>query len=91
MRQALHAHDATCPHQKGQRVQHPTARWVLHYVVGLHLLSLAGQWPLVLHLTEEHGNLLTLLGTPYMQLYGGPIFMKINRGMRNTGSNGPLS
>jgi hypothetical protein len=34
------------------------------------LLSVAGQWPLVFNLTEEHGNLLQLLGQPYMQLYG---------------------
>jgi transposase len=70
IRQALQAPDATFPNQKGQRVQHPTARWVFHYFVGMHLLSVSGQWPLVLHLTEEHGNLLKLLGQPYMQLYG---------------------
>ena len=70
IRQALQAHAATFPHQKGQRVQHPTARWVFHYFVGIHLLSISGQWPLVLHLTEEQANLLKLLGKPYMQLYG---------------------
>ena len=70
IRQALQANDATFPNQKGQRVQNPTARWVFHYFVGIHLLSIAGQWPLVLNLTEEHGNLLKLLGKPYMQLYG---------------------
>jgi transposase len=70
IRQALQTHDATFPNQKGQRVQNPTARWVFHYFVGIHLLSVSGQWPLVLNLTEEHGNLLKLLGKPYMQLYG---------------------
>jgi transposase len=70
IRQVLQAHDATFPNQKGQRVQHPTARWVFHYFVGIHLLSVSGQWPLVLNLTEEHCNLLKLLGQPYMQLYG---------------------
>ena len=28
-----------------------------------------GEWPQVLNLTEEHGNLLKLVGQPYMQLY----------------------
>jgi transposase len=70
IRQALQANAATFPNQKGQRVQNPTARWVFHYFVGIHLLSVSGQWPLVLNLTEEHANLLKLLGKPYMQLYG---------------------
>jgi transposase len=70
IRQALKDHGATFPNQNGQRVQNPTARWVFHYFVGLHLLSVSGQWPLVLNLTEEHCNLLKLLGKPYMQLYG---------------------
>jgi transposase len=68
IRQALQVHDATFPNQKGQRVQNPTARWVFPYFVGLHVLSVSGQWPLVLTLTEEHCNLLKLLGKPYMQL-----------------------
>jgi transposase len=70
IRQALKAHQATFPDQKGKPVQNPTARWVFHYFVGIHLLSVSGQWPLVLNLTEEHCNLLKLLGQPYMQLYG---------------------
>jgi transposase len=70
IRQVLQANDATFPNQKGQRVQNPTARWVFHYFVGIHLLSVSGQWPLVLNLTEEHCHLLKLLGKPYMQLYG---------------------
>ena len=70
IRQVLQANDATFPNQKGQRIQNPTARWVFHYFVGIHLLSVSGQWPLVLNLTEEHCNLLKLLGKPYMQLYG---------------------
>jgi transposase len=70
IRTALKDHGATFPDQKGKRIQHPPARWVLYYFVGIHLLSVSGQWPLVLNLTEEHGNLLQLLGKPYMQLYG---------------------
>jgi len=70
MRTALKDHGATFPDQKGKPVQNPTARWMFHYFVGIHLLSVSGQWPLVLNLTEEHRNLLQLLGQPYMQLYG---------------------
>jgi transposase len=70
IRTALRDHGATFPDQKGQPVQNPTARWIFHYFVGIHLLSVSGQWPLVLNLTEEHGNLLKLLGQPYMQRYG---------------------
>jgi transposase len=70
IRHALKAQNATFPDQKGKPTQNPTARWVFHYFVGIHLLSVSGQWPLVLNLTEEHANLLKLLGKPYMQLYG---------------------
>jgi hypothetical protein len=66
IRQALQGHDATFPNQKGQRIQNPTARWVFHDFVGIHLLIAPGQWPIVLHLTDEHRNLLQLLGKPYM-------------------------
>jgi hypothetical protein len=70
MRTALKKHDATLPHQQGKPVQNPTARWVFHSFVGIHLLSSSGQGPLVLNLTEEHANLLKLLGKPSRQLYG---------------------
>jgi transposase len=67
LRQALKDHEATFPDQKGKRSQHPTARWVFHYVVGSHVLGQAGQWPMVLKLTDEHQPLRRLLGKPYMQ------------------------
>ncbi|HZA28528.1 MAG TPA: IS1634 family transposase [Gammaproteobacteria bacterium] len=70
IRQALQGHDATFPNQSGKRVQNPTARWVLHSFVGVHLLIAPGQWPIVLNLTDEHRNLLQLLGKPYMACYG---------------------
>jgi transposase len=47
IRTALKDHGATFPDHKGQPVQHPTARWIFPYFVGLHLLSVSGQWPLV--------------------------------------------
>ena len=55
--------------QQGQRVQHHTACWVFHDFVGIHLRCLPGQWPLVLNLTEEHQQLLQLLGKLYERLY----------------------
>jgi transposase len=71
IRKALQEHDATFPNQKGQPVQNPTARWVFHYFVGIHLLHLPDprQWPLVLNLTAEHQRLLQLLGDRYAWFY----------------------
>lgn len=69
IRQALNDHEATLPDQQGQRIQHPTARWVFHDFVGIHWLCQAGQWPMVLNLTAEHQHLLRLLGKPSMQFY----------------------
>jgi transposase len=69
LRQALKDHEATFPDQKGKRIHNPTARWVFQYFVGIHLLCQAGQWPIVLNLTEAHQHLLRLLGQPYMRFY----------------------
>jgi transposase len=40
IRNALKDSGATFPNQKGQPTQHPTARWVFQYFVGIHLLRL---------------------------------------------------
>jgi transposase len=69
IRTALKAHQATFPNQTGQPIQNPTARWVFQYFVGIHLLLIPGQWPLVLNLTETHEHLLRLLGQPYEVFY----------------------
>jgi transposase len=69
IRNALKDHGATFPNQKGTPVQNPTARWIFHYFVGIHVLFIPGQWPLVLNLTEEHQQLLKLLGKPYERFY----------------------
>jgi transposase len=37
IRQALKDHAATFPDQRGKRIQQPTARWVFHDFVGIHL------------------------------------------------------
>jgi len=69
IRQALKAQKATFPDQQGKRIHNPTARWVFHDLVGMHLLYQAGQGPIVLNLTEEHQHLLRLLGQSYMRFY----------------------
>ena len=60
---------ATCPAQKGRRLQHPTARWVFHYFVGMHGLDIPGQGLMVLPLTDEPWHLLALLGKRYAWFY----------------------
>ena len=62
IRTALQEHGATCPDHKGQRMPHPTTRWVFPYFVGMHGLSIPGQGLMILHLTDEHQHLLALLG-----------------------------
>ena len=69
IRTALKEHGATFPDQKGRRILPPTARWVLHYFVGMHGLSIPGQGLLVLNLTDEHQPLRQLLGKRYAWLY----------------------
>jgi transposase len=69
IRQALKDQGATFPNQKGQPVQNPTARWVFYYFVGIHLLLIPQQWPLVLNLTDAHQHLLQLLGDRYAWFY----------------------
>jgi transposase len=68
IRKARHDHTATFPDQRGQRIQHPTARWVFHSCGGIHWRCQAGQWPMVLNLTAAHQHVLRLLGQPYMAL-----------------------
>jgi transposase len=69
IRTAFKEHGATFPDQKGRRIAHPTARWVFHYFVGIHVLYIPGQGPMILNLTEEHQSLLQLLGKRYAWFY----------------------
>ena len=66
IRNALKDNEATFPDQKGKRIQHPTARGVFHYFVGIHVLRIPGQPSIVLNLKEEHLHLLQLLGKRYV-------------------------
>jgi transposase len=69
IRRALQEHGATFPDQKGKRIQTPTARWVFHYFVGIHVLYIPGQGLMMLNLTDEHQHLLHLLGKRYAWFY----------------------
>jgi transposase len=70
IRKALRDTGATFPDQKGKRIQNPTARWVFHYFVGIHVLCIPGPSSIVINLNEEHQNLLQLLGDRYAWFYG---------------------
>lgn len=69
IRTALKEHEATFPDQKGKRIQNPTARWVFHSFVGIHVLYMPGQGLMILNLTDEHQHLLQLLGKRYVWFY----------------------
>ena len=69
IRRALQEHSATFPDQKGKRLQTPTARWVFHYFVGIHVLDIPGQGLMMLTLTDEHQHLLQRLGKWYEWFY----------------------
>ena len=69
LERGLTEHEATFPDQKGKPIQTPTARWVFHYFVGIHVLYIPGQGLFVLNLTDEHLHLLQLLGKQYVWFY----------------------
>jgi transposase len=69
IRKALVDHGETFPHQTGKPIQNPTARWVFHYFVGIHVLRMPGAGAMVLNLNDEHRKLLRLLGKPYEGFY----------------------
>ena len=55
--------------QVATRIQTPTARWVFHSFVGIHVLYIPGQGLMMLNLTDEHQHLLQLLGKRYEWFY----------------------
>jgi transposase len=69
IRQALQSQHETFPDQKGRPSQQPTARWVFHVFVGIHVLFGVGDHPVVLNLNDQHRLVLKLLGTSYERLY----------------------
>jgi transposase len=69
IRQGLINFQATFPNQKGQPVQNPTARWVFQYFSGIHVLRIPGKGAFVLNVTDQHRQLLQLLGRSYEAFY----------------------
>ena len=69
IRQRLEQERQNFPDQKGKATQTPTARWVFHCFVGIHLLVIDAQQQLVLNLREHHRRLLSLLGPRYQAFY----------------------
>jgi len=69
IRPTLKAHEATFPDQQGHPIQTPTARGIFQYFVGIHLLLMPGEGPLVLNLTDTHEHLLQLLGQSSKAFY----------------------
>ena len=84
MRTALKEHEATLPAQKGKRLQTPTARWVFHDLVGIHVLSIPAPGLMMLHLTDEHLHLRQLLGKRYGWFYRCKC-IQIRLSVRNVG------
>ena len=69
IRTVLKEQEATFPDQKGKRIPNPTARWVFHYFVGMHVLYIPEQGLMMLNLTDEHQHLLQRLGKRYAWFY----------------------
>jgi transposase len=69
IRQALQSQQETFPDQKGRPSQQPTARWVFHVFVGIHVLLGVRDHPVVLNLNNQHQLVLKLLGSSYERLY----------------------
>jgi len=69
IRESLKMHQTTFPNQKGQPIDHPTARWVFQFFTGIHLLVMASIGEAVLNLKQAHQALLVLLGEHFVALY----------------------
>lgn len=69
IRKALQQQEKTVPDQKGKPTATPTARWIFHCFLGIHLLKLPGDNELVLNLKEVHKTILSLLPEYYLNTY----------------------
>ena len=67
--EALGEQDETFPDQKGRPTQRPTAKWVFHAFVGIHVLLGVTDKPLILNLQAHHLRLLKVMGVDYESLY----------------------
>jgi len=62
LRQGLHQQGQTVLNQSGKPTDRPTARWIFHCFVGIHILFQEGQCVGIVNLEEHHWNIITLLG-----------------------------
>lgn len=62
IRQELAKSKETFPNQKNKEIANPTARWVFHYFVGIHVLQVPGEREITLNVTERHRQIIYLLG-----------------------------
>ncbi|MGB0468917.1 MAG: IS1634 family transposase [Thiolinea sp.] len=69
IRQALAAREQTFPNQLGKPGSNPTARWVFQCFAGIHVLSINQTQQLVLNLSNQHRQIITLLGFEYEKIY----------------------
>ena len=61
--------DAFFKDQKGKLTRKPSARWVFHCFIGIHLLTINQSQKLILNLNEIHRKLLDILGKEYWIYY----------------------
>ncbi len=62
VRQVLQQHGQTVLNQVNKPTDRPTARWIFHCFVGVHVLCQDGQCVGILNLEEQHWNIINLLG-----------------------------
>jgi transposase len=62
IRQGLQQQGKTVLNQSGKPTNRPTARWIFHCFVGIHILFQEGRCVGIVNLEERHWNIITLLG-----------------------------
>ena len=62
IRQGLQQQGQTVLNQSGKPTDRPTARWIFHCFVGIHMLFQEGQCVGIVNLEERHWSIITLLG-----------------------------
>jgi transposase len=69
IRKALREQKQTVPDQKGKPTANPTARWIFHCFVGIHILKLPDGKEAVLNIQQVHKTILNLFPESYLDLY----------------------
>jgi len=69
IRQELAAQDAYFPDLKYKPGQRHTARWVFLCFQGIEVLTIEGEWELILNLKERNRTIIDCLGSTYQLIY----------------------